>query len=773
MSRNWKAGLFIGGAWIALSAAPAMAQDTIGAEADAESSDDERVIVVTAQRREQSIQEIPFTVNAVDADALANAGVTDVFSLQTQVPGLDIRTVNPPSAGGAFNIRGLGTGVFNLGFEPSVGTFVDGVYRARSGLVAGFDFLDLERVEVLKGPQGTLFGKNTTAGLINFISAAPKFGTEGMVKAEYGNYNRLSLQGVFNTALSETVAVRVAAGFVDDDGYIEDLGNGLNYGEKHRWNVRGQILAEPTPNLSIRIIGDYAKADELTAIPIRSQNNQANVAFNQALAQAVGSVYPNPPLASEWETATNTPPLLEAEDWGVSGEINYDFGNLQLTSLTSYRKFVDTFQGDNDFVGTDILNTNQGESAKTFTQEIRLSGSLDGIGAGLDWIVGGYYANEKIRRFNQFVWGSQVEQGAVGFLFGAVPGIGFTDNMGQDADTYGLFLHTITNITEDFSLTAGVRHSWDKKDGFGTFSAPQSFPLPVVYDYGPGTNIPAEVDDSGVSATVSLAYDFGDANIYATYSRGYKAGGISLIRDAGGVQTGLAFGPVPANCTALFGPVVTCDPDDPTFRKETVDHFEAGVKSTFLNGAGRANLALFHTKVSDLQTQELQPSGTFLVVNVGSAKSRGFDFDFALYPTDGLEVSGGVVYAKVTDQDGNDIDHAPRWIGGLGSTYEFSLGNSGLNGFIHADVSFKDRYFTTNDLSSFQGAYELVNARFGIRGDGDQWELSAWCRNCFNKNYKTVDFTIPLDGAGLNDGSSILSYLGEARFYGVTAQYNF
>ncbi len=772
MSRNWRTALFAGSAWVAISAVPAMAQEANGTAEEVEAQ--EGVIVVTAQRREQSIQDIPFTVNAVDADALADAGVTDVFALQTQVPGLDIRSVNPPSVGSAFNIRGLGTGVFNLGFEPSVGTFVDGIYRARSGLVAGFDFLDLERVEVLKGPQGTLFGKNTTAGLINFVSASPKFRTEGMARAEYGNNGRLAVQGVVNAPLGDTVAVRLAGGYVNDDGYIEDIASGDNYGEKDRYNLRAQLLFEPSDALSVRIIGDYAKADEFTVAPIKSQNAAANVGFNQMLAAAAGSAYPDPPLASEWQTALNIPPSLEAEDWGISGEINYEFGAVTLTSLTSYREFEDFLNEDSDYSGVDTLRSNQGQSAKTFTQEIRLSGTAD-VAAGLDWIIGGYYANEKIRRLNQFVWGDQVDDGLVGAFFGTVPGVGFTDNLGQDGDTYGIFAHTITNITDRFSLTAGIRHSWDKKEGFGTFTAPQSFPLPVVYDFGEGTNIPAEVDDSGISATVSLAYDLGDANIYGTYSRGYKAGGISLIRDAGGVQVGLApfAGPIPDNCMPLFGPTITCATDDPTFRKETVDHFEAGIKSTFLNGAGRANLALFHTKVSDLQTQALQPSGTFLVVNVGSVKARGFDFDFSVYPTDGWEVSGGVVYSKVTDQNGDDIDHAPRWIGGFGTTYEFGLGNSGLNAFVHADVSFKDKYFTTNDLSQFQGAYEVANARLGIRGEDDRWELSAWCRNCFNRNYTTVDFTIPIDGGGLNDGTSILSYLGESRFYGLTAQINF
>lgn len=759
-------GVLLGAAAVTLCVPAALAQDTRETEE----------ILVTSQQRAQSVQEIPFTVNAVSAEQLQNASVTDVFSLQTQVPGLDIRTTNPPSAGGAFVIRGIGTGVFNLGFEPSVGTFIDGVYRARSGLVAGFDFLDLERVEVLKGPQGTLFGKNTTGGLLSFVTKKPTYETEGMVRAEYGNYDRVNLKGVFNTAVTDTLAVRLSGSYVNDDGYINDIANAESYGQKNRYSLRGQVLFEPNEKLSVRVIADYANADENTLTPIRSANNPDNVALNQTLAAAVGSAYPNPPLAGQWETAVNQAPLLDAKDWGVSAQVDYDFGGLTLTSLTAYRQFEDSLSEDNDYVGVDTLTSFQSSDIQTFTQELRLGGTVEdfGFAQSFDWIVGGYYAKEEIRRFNSFIWGSQVDEGAVGAFFGTMPGVGFTDNLGQDADTFGIFAHTITQVTDAFTITAGIRWSKDQKDGFGTFTAAQSFPLPVVYDYGAGTTVPAETDDSGISGTVSLSYAVSeDANLYATYSRGFKAGGISLIRDAGGVQQGLAFGPPPAGCMPVFGPVITCNPDDPTFNKETTNHFEVGAKTDLLDGLARVNLAVFYTKVKDLQNQALTPAGTFNVVNIGRVKSRGVDLDTTFYPTEGLELSAGVVYAKVTDQDGNDINHAPRWIGGLGATYEKPIGDSGLSGFGHVDMSFKSSYFTNDTLQNEQGSYELFNARAGIRGEDDRWEVSAWCRNCLNQNFRTIDFIIPVDGGGLNNGQSLLSYLGEPRFYGVTAQFNY
>lgn len=767
LRRNHLKAIFLAsGACLAMAASPVLAQ-----EAGADEGKKEGELVVTAQKRAQSVQDIPFTVNAVGVESLENASVTDVFALQTQVPGLDIRTTNPPSAGGAFSIRGLGTGVFNLGFEPSVGTVIDNIYRSRSGLVAGSDFLDLERVEVLKGPQGTLFGKNTTAGLIHFVTARPKLGkTQMTMRAEYGSHSRLNLQGMVNLPLGDAAALRVAAGFVDDDGYIKDTVSGRGYGEKHRWNLRGQLYFEPSPNLNIRLIADYAKADELSITAVPYKVDAADFANNRTVALLAGSDFFADRSDNKFRTALNTPPALDAKDWGISGEINYSFGDVTLSSLTSYRKFEDTFVGDNDFVGTDILNTNQGESVTTFTQEVRLGAK---IGA-LDLVVGGFYSDEEIRRHNQFIWGSQIVGRGPGFFFPWVPGTAFTDDMGQDGQSYGLFIHGIAKM-DALTITAGLRYSADKKQGFGNFTAPQSFPLPVVYNFGPSTPSPAKIDDDGISGTISIGYEVSsNVNLYGTYSRGYKAGGISLVRDTAGIQLAPAFGPIPSGCVAgPFPGTYSCSPTNPIFQKETTDHFEAGIKTKFLDRRGRFNLAVFHTKANNLQTQSLLPTGSFAVVNIGSATAKGFDLDVSVSPSDGFELSGGLVYSHVRDNNNNPIDHAPLWSGSVGATYEGQLGGN-LNGFVHADVGFKSSYFTTNDRSEKQDGYGLVNARVGVRGKDDRWEISAWCRNCFNTTYRTIDFRIPLDGANFNfDGKSVLSYIGEPRFYGVTLQYKY
>lgn len=719
-------------------------------------------IIVTAQKREQSFEDVPFSVNVVGAEQLENATVTDVFSLRAQVPSLDIRAVNPPSAGASFSIRGLGTSVFNLGFESSVGTFIDGVYRARSGLAATSDFLDMERIEVLAGPQGTLFGRNTTAGVINMVTRAPQHENSLSAQADYNNWDQLTLQATGNFTASDAAAFRVSAYSSSGDGYIEDPGRNDSYANRGRWMVRGQALIEPTDALSIRLIADYGEADENTVMPIRIVNDPGATPGNVTLANAVGSCVPNPVDPDRIVACNNIAPSYSVEDWGFSGEINYDFGSVTLTSITSYREFSDFFNGDNDFIGVQVIDTNQTVDVSTFSQEFRLAGST-GEGAGsLDWILGAYYSDEEIGRTNEFIWSDQIASTFVGFVFGyAGRQRAFLDTFEQSGQSTALFAHGTYNATDRLSLTAGVRFTSDEKDGSGVFNQPATFPLPIVFPFD------ASISNDAVSGTLSASYALtDDANAYATYSRGYKSGGISLIRDAGGPQ--VAFSP--------FGPVFFTTPEDPTFDEETADHYEVGVKGTFAGGSLRGDLALFSTEFSDLQQQILTPSGTFDVSNVGSASAEGVDAQLTWLAAPGLEVSGGVTYLDASYGGdagpalaGQDLAFSSRWQGNVGATYEWDLGSSGYSMFAHGDVFFRSSHSLNTDLSGEQGAYQILNVRAGLRSAGP-WEMSVFCRNCLDERYYTSTFGIPIDGAGVFTRST-LAFVGEPRFYGLTVRY--
>ena len=759
-NRGRKFALLMGSALVtALIATPAIAQD------------DE--IIVTAQKREQSVMDIPMSVAAIPETQIEANVVRDVFDLRALAPSLEARTVDPPSQGASFAIRGLGTSVFNMGLEPSVSTFVDGVYRSRSGLIGASNLLDLERVEVLKGPQGTLFGKNSTAGVVHFITKKPEIGgSGGFVEATYNNLDQINLGGVANLTLGEKAAARFSANYHSGDGWIDEVNSGETYNDRDRFSLRGQLYFEPQENLNIRLIADYAKVDENGIWPVRLVNDPNTGAFNGPLAAAIGTTLIDPADPSAHRVSSNFVSDYEAEDIGLSAEINYDFGDVTLTSVTALRDFEDSHLKDNDFTGVDILN-NQDTLPKVglFSQELRLSGQA-GADNNVDWILGVYYADEKIERTREFLWGSQVGV----FPFGATPGRAFFHEFNQDGETLAGFAHVTANLSDRFALTGGLRYSSDKKDGSmvsqipftNFFGLPNTFPLPLTHDFV------ADVDDDAISGTVSGQYDFSENMMgYVTYSRGFKAGGISLARDAAG--NAAIFTPM--------GPVFGLPAQDPTFEKETADHFEGGVKSTF--DGGRFEAAVFSTKFDDLQQQVLQPDGSFSVVNVAGAKSSGAEASAAFSLTDNFSVNASVLYvdAKFSDgvgaiaQGGRVLDGTPLpfvsdFTGSIGADFSAPVSDGDMEFFASGNLFFRGDQVQDVNFGQEEDGYSLINLRAGLRFmDGDV-EASVWCKNCGDKTYTMSNFAIPFDGSVFFPQTR-WGHLGAPQIYGATLRYNF
>ena len=338
-------------------------------------------VVVTAQKREQSIQDVPISITAISGESLQANIVQDVYDLRATVPALEVRGVDPPSQGAAFAIRGLGSSVFNMGFEPTVGTFIDGVYVSRSGLVASSDLLDLDRVEVLKGPQGTLFGKNTTGGVIHFITNKPSFDeVEGFAEVTYQEYDQVRVRGVVNVPVQDNFAARIAASWHNGDGYLDNA-NGEDLNDRDRFTIRGQLLFEPDDDLSIRVIADYSEVDENCCWPVRNTNNPLNAFVNVPLAATIGSNVIDPPDVDGLRVAANGDLVFDAEDFGISGEINWKLGDITLTSITAYRDYQDLNTKDNDFTGVDmLLNTDTLPEVSIVSEEFRIAGSERGPG---------------------------------------------------------------------------------------------------------------------------------------------------------------------------------------------------------------------------------------------------------------------------------------------------------------------------------------------------------------------------------------------------------
>jgi iron complex outermembrane recepter protein len=391
-------------------AAPALAQEAPAPQAAQDAQTDEGNvgdIVVTATRRSEALSDVPLAVSAVTAQSLANSGASDIRALNQLSPSLLVSSTSSEAAAGGARIRGIGTVGDNPGLESSVATFVDGVYRSRAG-VGLTELGAIDRIEVLRGPQGTLFGRNASAGLISIITAKPsfKFGAEG--DATYGNFEAVRVGGSVTGPISETIAARLDGIYFKRDGFLKDVVSGRRINNRDRWLLRGQLLFQPSDDLSVRIIGDYAQRKEeccgATYLPGQNVTRAADgsLVFSPnsiaGLERALGGIINDNTYARQTSITPGAGYRGDVKDGGISGEINYNFGNVNLTSITAYRDWSLVRGQDADFNNLDILQrpgtdaNAQRQAFKTFTQELRLQGSA--FDDKLNWLVGGYFANE-------------------------------------------------------------------------------------------------------------------------------------------------------------------------------------------------------------------------------------------------------------------------------------------------------------------------------------------------------------------------------------------
>ncbi|WP_230629803.1 TonB-dependent receptor [Sphingomonas sp. Leaf37] len=528
----------------------AATQSTSTATAGSVSQDDNNQadIVVTAQGRAQALADVPVAISAISAETLQNSGANDIRQLNQLAPSLLVSSTGS-EANGSARIRGIGTVGDNPGLESSVAVFIDGVYRSRSGI--GLTELgEIDRVEVLRGPQGTLGGRNSSAGLISIISKAPSFqGVSGGAEATYGNYDFYRLAGNVNLPLTETIAARVDGVYVKRDGFYRDYTNNTDVNDRDRYFLRGQLLFEPSSDISLRLIGDYTKRNEKCcaatyvdrsvnpaignlnepaspllqpgATPGRindSGNNIVNVISD--LGQPL-SLINRPGYSRDVSVSPGRSFAGTTKDWGVSGQLDWNFGTTKLTSITAYRDYDSDQGSDTDYSRVDILyraaNGNSARRFRTFTQELRINGSL--FNDKLDWLVGGFFANEDLRVLDNLRFGTQygrfatcraVSGGALasfylptgasclsptgravigsgaatggsaplgGVLLAAFDRLDGVNDKGstrdvynQNSRNYAIFTHNIFHVTDTVDLTIGARYTNERKKFDATFT---------------------------------------------------------------------------------------------------------------------------------------------------------------------------------------------------------------------------------------------------------------------------------------------------------------
>ncbi|TIX51416.1 TonB-dependent receptor [Alteraurantiacibacter aquimixticola] len=457
----------------------AQAQDAGAEEADDASGNQ---IIITATKREATLQETPVAVSVTTGETLQREEIRDLKDLQTVVPSLRVTQLQS-SANTNFIIRGFGNGANNAGIEPSVGVFVDGVYRSRSAAQIS-DLPNVSRIEVLRGPQSTLFGKNASAGIISIVTGEPSFTTEGNAELSYGNYDAIVAKGYVTGPLSDSVAASFAAGYARRDGYNDDPASGTRTNERSRWFMRGQLLYDNGDNFSARFIADFDRIDENCCGVVNLQPSS----FTQAL-QAVGGQVNAPADAFGDVVYNNFPSSNDVKNYGFSGQLDYDLNDaLTLTSITAYRETKGDFEQDVDFTSADLLQRYNQQKLETFTQELRITADFDRVTA----LAGVFFFDESVREDQQVAYGADFRpfanvltttllgqtlteaEGTLGALAGDptqyigtffVPGNVETGRFSLDNEALSIFAQVDFEITDGLTLTLGGNYTMDDKTG--------------------------------------------------------------------------------------------------------------------------------------------------------------------------------------------------------------------------------------------------------------------------------------------------------------------
>jgi iron complex outermembrane recepter protein len=494
----------------------AYAQDEAAEE---EETFEEDAIIVTATKREQTLQDVPVAVSVTSADQIERAQVRDLKDLQSLVPSLRVSQLQS-SASTDFIIRGFGNGSNNVGIEGSVGVFIDGVYRSRSAAAIS-DLPNLQRVEVLRGPQSTLFGKNASAGVISIVTAAPKYEFGGSVEASYGNYNAIVVKGdVTGPIVADKIAFSLAGGINKRDGYGTNLTDGSKTSERDRWYGRAQLLIEPSENISFRIIGDYDKIDENCCFV-------GNVLAGPTAAaiEAVGGRINRNGIFS-YSEYQNFASENDITNKGVSVQGDFELGALKVTSISAYRTSRAKSNADSDFTSADLIGRNAGDvDITTKTQELRLTSDFDGA---LNFLLGGYYFDENIRNRQELLLGRDFRNYANALSGGAytanealirtlaglpaatpttqfgAAGQGRTEDWRYKNKAYSFFGTLDFDVTDSITLTGGFNYTKDKKNVASNTVVTDVFSNIDLVAVGAAAGVPAVIPVGGVGNTSIL-----------------------------------------------------------------------------------------------------------------------------------------------------------------------------------------------------------------------------------------------------------------------------
>ncbi|HEV8332578.1 MAG TPA: TonB-dependent receptor [Steroidobacteraceae bacterium] len=692
-------------------------------------------IVVTAQRREESNLQVGLTLTALSGDALAQQRVEQVLDLKGRVPNLDIKE-QVPGAMPVITIRGVGLNDFGAANSPSAGVYVDQVYVASIAMMA-FDMFDVERIEVLKGPQGTLYGRNSTAGALNIITRKPQQDFDAYATLGYGNYDTLDFETAVNVPLADTAALRFSAKTIQQgEGYwTSRLLPGETIGNRDLTMGRAQLALSPSDSfdLNLKVEG------------VRSRSEMGQPEF-------FGTVDPNtggtcaPILAGRIDNTQCTDFLGYTDtdgdpfkgDWARQGvydidntavtlTMNADLGAATLTSVSGYVDFDRKFDIDVDATPARELDFLESDAIKQYSQELRLAAS----GERLDWIVGAFYSKDEV--------GISIPGGHEDLFLTRT-----LVSADQDTKSAAGFAHGEWHLTDKLDLVTGLRYTWEERSyvggttdlnpiGFSCLLSPTCTPGFV----GPAvlTSVDETIDDRNWSWRAGLEYQPAQsALLYATISRGTKSGG-------------------------FFSGISTTNLQLAPFAPEELTAYEVGFKRGF--GNAYVNAAVFYYDYSDIQTFIAVDIGPFIIQrlgNVDDARVYGVDLEATWAPTEHLTLQGSVgwldaelgAFRTLTGEvpKGNKLPNAPDLTLGALARYETEF-STALGGAIQVDGSYSDGVFkdAINDPVIAQDSYVLVNARVALFNAARTWEVALWGKNLGDEQYVAQGLNTGL-GAG-------------------------
>jgi iron complex outermembrane receptor protein len=724
------------------------AQNAIGAVAEAHSSTSlMEEITVTARKREQSLQDVSVSVTALSDSLLQDSFLTDAEDLTQLVPSLTLQKSGAPRST-SFNIRGIGTQSFSDGVESSVSTVLDGVVLGRAGM-AFMQLLDIERIEVLRGPQGTLFGKNSTAGVIHMITQQPSEQFTASITATAIEDDQRKGGFTLSGPAGDTLGYRLSGFYNQDDGYIENVYNGKTLNEKDDWSLRGKLRWDPIDTLSLSWASDVSETEgdccvatlrSIEPYPQQPPNNQAQV------DGLLDTLVPVVPSEDNFEVNHNIPDTLEVSGSGHSLTVDWDIGDHTLTSITAFRDWEESGSMDADFLPEHIFNVGQQgvSEQEQWTQELRLTSPADQT---ITYVAGLYFFDQVLERsFDRFVF----------------DGIATSDSV-VDTLNYAAFGEANWHINDDWRLVLGARYTRDELE----------YEFERLSESAVQTDIPfhsGKTDESDLSGKVALEWNASDdILLYASFVQGYKGPAYNLTTGSTAANT---------------------QPVDP----ETSDSFELGMKSTWFDSRLVLNVTLFHTEYDDFQAEAtetvpvLDEDGnpvdgdnngvpdtafSFILTNVGEVTSEGIEIDLMAQPTQNLSLFGGLAIIDASidsyeggpcsfgqefrgvgyrgqtgcgespagqDLSGGDMPHSPDWKLTLAANYVIGLESMPFDLILKANYRIQDEVLYSIDQDEYQQqeSYEVLDGSIMLRDKDDHYSASLFVKNALNETYASA-----------------------------------